>query len=155
MASQSQSNVVLMSIKPEYANAIFDGLKLVEFRKQPFKHPVNHVIVYSSSPEKKIIGYFSLGDTDIGNPKTLWKRHRTVGAIEYVDYKAYFGDRDIGVAFQVKKAHRLKKPIALGRLKRDIKPPQSYCYLAEKYFFKLKNLNQQEAKRRSGVRSGH
>lgn len=140
MASKSQSNIVLMSIKPEYANAIFEGNKLVEFRKQPFRRSASHVIVYSSSPEKKILGFFTLGETDIGNPKTLWKRHRSVGAIEYSDYNAYFGDRDVGVAFHVKRIHRLKKPISLGRLKRNLKAPQSYCYIDEKYLSKLRDL---------------
>ncbi len=140
MAPQSQSNVALMSIKPEYAHAIFDGTKLVEFRKQSFKRPVSHIIVYSSSPEKKVLGYFELGDTDIGNPKTLWKRYRDVGAIEYPDYKAYFGDRKIGVAFHVKRVYHLQTPITLGRLKRQLKAPQSYNYLGEKYFTKLQGL---------------
>lgn len=140
MAPQSQSNIALMSIKPEYANAIFDGTKLVEFRKKPFKRPVSHIIVYSSSPEKKVLGYFELGDTDIGNPKTLWKCYRDVGAIEYPDYKAYFGDSKIGVAFHVKKVYRLQNPITLGRLKRQLKAPQSYNYLAERFFTKLQGL---------------
>lgn len=142
MAPESQSDVVLISIKPQYANAIFAGIKLVEFRKQPFKRPVNHVIVYSSSPEKRIIGFFALGETDIGNPRTLWKRYRSAGAIDYVDYKAYFGDRNIGVAFHIKQFYPLKKSISLGRLKRNLKAPQSYCYIPEKYLVKLKELAQ-------------
>lgn len=140
MAPESQSNVVLMSIKPKYANAIFEGTKRVEFRKQPFKRPVSHVIVYSSSEDKRILGYFTLGETDVGNPRTLWKRYRRVGAIKYADYEAYFGTRNLGVAFHVEEVCPLAKPISLSRLKRNLKAPQSYCYIPEKYLTKLRKL---------------
>jgi predicted transcriptional regulator len=140
MAPQSQSDIALMSIKPEYANAIFDGTKLVEFRKQPFKRSVRYIIVYSSSPEKKILGYFELGDIDVRNPRTLWKLYRDVGSIKYSDYSSYFGDRKIGVALHVKKVFRLDQPVSLNQLRRNLKPPQSYCYVGVKYFEKLRLL---------------
>ena len=46
---------ILMSIKPEYANKIFSGIKRYEFRKRIPKQPYERVYVYSSSPVKKII----------------------------------------------------------------------------------------------------
>ena len=49
---------VLLSIKPEYASAIANGIKKVEFRKRIFSETVERAFVYSSSPVKKIIGSF-------------------------------------------------------------------------------------------------
>ena len=48
---------VVLSIKPEFANKIFEGTKKYEFRRAIFKNPnIKKVVVYSSSPVKKIIG---------------------------------------------------------------------------------------------------
>ena len=41
---------VLLSIKPEFANKIFEGTKRFEFRKSIFKKEVKTVVVYASSP---------------------------------------------------------------------------------------------------------
>jgi len=50
---------VLLSIKPEFADKIFDGTKKYEFRRRIFKKEgVKKVIVYVTSPVQKIIGEF-------------------------------------------------------------------------------------------------
>lgn len=51
----------LLSIKPEFANKIFDGTKKFEFRKSIFKNKdVTTVVVYVSSTIEKIIGEFEI-----------------------------------------------------------------------------------------------
>jgi len=47
---------ILLSIKPKYSKLIFDGSKKFEFRKIIAKKAVDKIIVYSSSPDKVIIG---------------------------------------------------------------------------------------------------
>ncbi len=44
--------IALMSIHPQYANAIVEGTKRVEFRKRPLARNVTHVIVYATAPVK-------------------------------------------------------------------------------------------------------
>lgn len=52
---------VLLSIKPEFTHKIFDGTKKYEFRKKVFKDEnIRKVIVYASSPEKKVLGEFDI-----------------------------------------------------------------------------------------------
>jgi len=50
----------ILSIKPQYANAILKKEKTVEFRKKVFKNEVDRVYIYSSSPVKRIVGYFTI-----------------------------------------------------------------------------------------------
>jgi predicted transcriptional regulator len=48
---------VLLSIKPEFADKIFCGLKRYEFRKVLFKNRnVKKIVVYASAPIRKVIG---------------------------------------------------------------------------------------------------
>ena len=52
---------ILLSIKPEFANKIFNGSKKFEFRRLVFKNKsVNTVVVYASAPVSKVIGEFDI-----------------------------------------------------------------------------------------------
>jgi predicted transcriptional regulator len=52
---------VLLSIKPEFAEKIFDGSKRFEFRRNVFKNrDVRTVVVYASSPISKVVGEFDI-----------------------------------------------------------------------------------------------
>lgn len=53
---------LLMSIKPEFVKRILAGEKLYEFRKTIFKQNVDKVFIYSTDPDKKIVGYFEVGE---------------------------------------------------------------------------------------------
>ena len=46
---------VLMSIKPKFVKQILAGTKLFELRKRNFKLEVKTVIIYESSPTKKLL----------------------------------------------------------------------------------------------------
>ncbi len=49
---------ILMSIKPKFVKQIFEGIKLFELRKKIFRREVKTIIIYESSPTKKIVGEF-------------------------------------------------------------------------------------------------
>ena len=49
-------SVILLSIKPEYCRKIFEGTKKYEFRKHLAQNDVEKIVVYSTAPEKKVIG---------------------------------------------------------------------------------------------------
>lgn len=120
---------VLLSIKPEFAERIFDGSKKYEFRRSIFKNPdVKTVIVYASSPVQRVIGEFDIETVLRDSPKSLWKKTRKHSGISEEFFFAYFSERDIGFAIEVKKVRRFKKPRCL-RSSYDVSPPQSFCYV--------------------------
>ncbi|MDR3223832.1 MAG: hypothetical protein LBT66_08920 [Methanobrevibacter sp.] len=51
---------VLISIKPNYVEKIVSKEKTYELRRTIFKKEVKKAFIYSTYPEKKIIGYFRL-----------------------------------------------------------------------------------------------
>src|SRR5690349_8883818 len=64
---------VVLSIKPKYANKIFDGTKKYEFRKAIFKNEkIKTVIVYASSPVQQVIGEFEIETILNHDIDTLW-----------------------------------------------------------------------------------
>ena len=61
---------VLLSIKPEYVEKIFSKEKKYEFRKSIFKNPnIKSIIIYSSSPVKKVVGEFEIENIIQDTPK--------------------------------------------------------------------------------------
>lgn len=120
---------VLLSIKPEFAERIFDGSKKFEFRRSIFKNPnITTVVVYASSPVQRVIGEFEIEMVLRASPQTLWKKTKKHSGITEEFFFDYFSEREEGFAIKVKKTRRFRKPRCL-RSSYDVSPPQSFCYV--------------------------
>lgn len=120
---------ILLSIKPEFAERIFDGSKKYEFRKAIFKnHDVKTVVVYASHPVQRVIGEFDIETILIDDPENLWKQTQELAGITEDFFFDYFSKRDVGFAIKVKKTRRYKNPRCL-RTSYNVSPPQSFCYI--------------------------
>lgn len=122
---------VLLSIKPEFAEKIFEGTKQYEFRRALFKNPdVKTVVVYASSPVQKVIGEFEIGVILKEDLHSLWNQTKDKAGIEESYFYDYFGDKSEGYAIQIKVTRRYKEPLSL-RDSFGIAPPQSFSYLGD------------------------
>ena len=120
---------VLLSIKPEFAERIFDGSKKYEFRKTIFKKlNVKTVVVYASSPVKRVIGEFDIDTILSDTPENLWKETHAFSGISEEFFFDYFSERSVGFAIKVKKVRRYQTPRCL-RTRYKVNPPQSFCYV--------------------------
>lgn len=119
---------VLLSIKPKYANAILSGEKLVEFRKLTFKQEIERVYIYSSSPEQRILGYFTIEDIISDTPKKLWKEFNRVGSITEEDFFDYFANKEIGYTIKIKSVNKFKRAKDPKEIFKNFVAPQSYMY---------------------------
>ena len=118
---------VVLSIKPEFANKIFDGTKLFEFRKVMFKEHIKSVLVYSSSPVQKVIGEFQIGEIIKHDLETLWDLTKEHSGISEKYFYEYFAEKEHGFAIQIKKKKKFKVPKCL-REDYNLTPPQSFAY---------------------------
>jgi predicted transcriptional regulator len=81
-----------LSIKPEFAEKIFAGLKKFEFRRVIFKSPaVTRVVVYASSPVQRIIGEFEIDEILSLKKGKLWRRTKRHSGIEKSFFTSIFG----------------------------------------------------------------
>ena len=121
---------VLLSIKPEFAEKIFTGLKRFEFRRVIFRSPnVTTVVVYASSPVQRVIGEFIIGGILSLDKQELWKRTREHSGIEKEYFDLYFGGRKTAHAIEIASPKRYRRPVKLATLCESRRPPQSFCYL--------------------------
>ena len=120
---------VLLSIKPEFAYKIFDGTKKYEFRKQIFKDSsVKKVIVYSSSPEQKVIGEFKIDTILRDTPSAIWLQTRDYSGISQAFYDEYFRGRQNAYAIKIASTRIYEQKKDLSDF--DIMfPPQSFAYV--------------------------
>ncbi len=120
---------VLLSIKPEFAHKIFEGSKKFEFRKQVFKDAsVKKVIVYSSSPEQKVIGEFEIETILSDTPNNIWIQTKLYSGISQEFYDEYFKGRDNAYAIKVASTKRYRKEKSLADYNVQ-SAPQSFAYV--------------------------
>jgi predicted transcriptional regulator len=120
---------VLLSIKPEFANKIFDGTKKYEYRRVVFKNKkVNKIIVYASAPVSKVIGEFDFEKVLQDKPELLWQSTKNDSGITKEYFCKYFNGKETGFAIKVNNTYRYKKPLNLAKAY-GLRPPQSFCYL--------------------------
>lgn len=118
----------LLSIKPRFASAIFEGQKRFEFRRSIFSRPVDIVIVYVTVPVRKVVGEFDVRSIIAEPLPMLWERTKSFAGIEEDFFFRYFEGQEHGYAIEVGKVRTYDRPYCptehLG-----IRPPQSFLYL--------------------------
>jgi len=121
---------VLLSIKPEFAEAIFSGTKRFEFRRAIYRHAkVDRILVYASSPVQKVIGEFAVAEILEMGIRDLWRATSGWAGIDRGYFHGYFRGRAKGYALRVLRPRRFKRPLDLRRDFGISYPPQSFCYV--------------------------
>ena len=118
--------VIVMSIKPKYAKAIYEGKKHWEFRKAP--PPLyERIYIYESAPVSKVTGWLYFSESVTGVPPVVWdivKCNRVftknLTGISLEGLQAYAGKKLV-TALRVFEPTRCEHPIAF-----DAKPPQNW-----------------------------
>lgn len=121
---------ILLSIKPEFALAIFRGEKVYEFRKAVFKNrDVDKIYVYASAPISRVIGFFYINDILEMEPEALWSKTRCGAGISEAYFYEYFSGRDRAYALSVDRASLFDEPRKLQCMFGIGHPPQSFRYV--------------------------
>ncbi len=123
---------VLLSIKPEFAEKIFNGTKKYEFRRSVFKNKdVKIVIVYASSPVQRVIGEFEIEKIINDEIHNLWNKTKKLSGISKDFFFEYFKNKKRGYAIKIKKTTRYDEALLI-RDNFNTNPPQSFVYLEER-----------------------
>jgi len=117
---------IILSIKPKYCMRILSGVKRYEFRKR-FPRNVETVYMYATSPVKKIVGKFTVGDVIEDEPRRLWERFRAYSGVDEKEFFEYFKQARVGYAIQIKDLKAFP-PIEPRSILPKFRPPQSYAY---------------------------
>ena len=122
---------VLLSVRPQFAEAIVQRKKKYEVRRVVFKRrDVDRVYIYSTSPVSKIVGSFEVEDVIEDSPEGIWNACHNDLAISEIDFFKYFEGSAIGFAIKIANTLRFDNPLDPHSIIEDFRPPQSFCYLS-------------------------
>ncbi|BDV35545.1 hypothetical protein SS37A_30740 [Methylocystis iwaonis] len=122
----------MLSIKPEYAIKIIEGVKKVELRRRfpPGTVTGARLYVYATVPLRALIGFATISRIDYLPVNDIWRLYGEVACIAREDFDAYYRGLTSGYVIVLKDVVPLSRPIPLAVLKEELgfTPPQSFAY---------------------------
>lgn len=125
--------MIVLSLKPRYADAILSGVKTVELRRiEPKISDPTRALIYASTPVKALLGTCIVESVTTDRLAVLWKAYGSRTGLAHAEFRDYFEGLEMGSALALSGARRFGRPIALADLRasrRMERPPQSYSYV--------------------------
>jgi predicted transcriptional regulator len=130
--------IAFYPIKPIYSERIFSGEKTFELRKKLPNSDVAYIIVYSTVPVGKVVGYAKVKALHKKSLGELWDMVSRHAGISEQDYRAYFDGADCACAIEIESVKRFVRPFPVSEISSGFIIPQSFCYLDDAVFNRLK-----------------
>lgn len=132
MVESPVGRLALMSVRPEFADAILAGTKTVEFRKRPLADDVSYVVLYSTLPVSAVVGLCQVGKQVTTTPTKLWSLYSGVAGISKRRLLDYYSGYPEGTAIDLTTVYTLLTPLSLSESVGIGRPPQSFQYLNDR-----------------------
>lgn len=120
---------ILLSIKPEYVEKILSGEKQFEYRKR-VAYEVTTIFIYSSSPEKMIVGEVDVVNTISASPSAIWENTKENAGISRKKFRLYFKGCKTAYAYCLGTVRKYETPIDLNDM-HIASAPQSFIYISK------------------------
>lgn len=135
---------LLISLKPEYADLVFSGLKTAELRRRISTFVENRdVFIYVSSPVMELRGAFRVGQIWEGTPQDIWQTVSKMAGVSRKVFDEYYQGKDIAFAMEIMEVREFTNPPSLATLRKrfpNFVVPQSYRYLKPNECRSFRNL---------------
>ena len=127
------SKPLLLSLRPQYAELVFKGLKTAELRRKISSHVKNRdVYVYVSSPVMELRGGFRVGEVWADSPQNIWEMVSGIAGIDRQTFDEYYKGTKVAYALEITEVWEYRRGLSLGKLREKFESfvvPQSYRYL--------------------------
>lgn len=124
-----KSKTIILSIHPCHIEKIFSGEKLYEYRKF-VPSDIQNIVVYATSPIKKIVAIIEVDKVLTGVPESIWKQTSKLSGVTKEFFMSYFIRKEKANAIKIKRVIKLKEPKPLSYV--GIRyAPQSFSYISD------------------------
>lgn len=124
---------VVLSIKPQYTEKIFQGQKTIELRRRfPSSVPKGtRAYIYSTTPDKSMLGTAEIREVYKLPIAEIWRKYSDFSCVTKDDFDKYFEGVIEGYALDFSNVRAFARPLHLSelKLKYGFRPPQSYLYV--------------------------
>jgi len=134
LSKNANSVIVFLPIKPIYAKKLIAGEKKYEFRKRGFRLDLTHIIIYASSPLRRIVGVAEVQRVIVDSPTATWERAKQAAGISRKAYREYFQGKSKAYAIKISKIIPFSNWIDPVSLENGFKVPQSFSYVDHLFF---------------------
>ena len=128
-----QDRMVVLSLKPRFAEAILKGVKTVELRRTAPKIDVpTRALLYATTPVRALLGTCIVTDVESADLAVLWRDHGSRSALAYDEFQRYFEGVEVGTALTLEQPQSFSCQVPLQDLRakpRGFRPPQSFAYV--------------------------
>lgn len=135
MTPSDPPSTVLLSLRPRFAAGLLDGTKTVEIRRgRAHLEQGATCLLYSSSPERALVGTAEVASTHVGPPSVIWDRWGRYTGLARSEFDQYLEGRSEATAIVMEAACRFPVSIPLNELRgrqKGFVTPQSYRFVAE------------------------
>lgn len=119
---------IVISINPEHVENILNGTKKYEYRKIAAKQDISAIVIYETTPIKRIVAEAEITEVLMLPPEKLWNVTKDAAGISKKFFDDYFVGRDIAYAYRLGRVKVFKTPKYLADY--GIKTaPQSFVYV--------------------------
>lgn len=134
---EEQLEIAFFPIKPIFANKIINAKKHFEYRKSAIRENISYIIIYSSSPEQRIIGIAKVGKVLSGAPSRIWEQTKNTGGITRKFFREYFSGKKTAYAIPIENVIILDTPLHPTVINPNFNVPQSFCYVDHSFLQKV------------------
>ncbi|MCH4824435.1 ASCH domain-containing protein [Gramella lutea] len=156
----SAEKILLISVKPEFAEKIMNGEKTIELRKSAPKKVSkdSYILIYVTSPVKELWGICRINNIIKEDPFTFWNNYGDKTGITETQFKDYYKTNQNAFGIELKDIRNFSKySIELKQLKKafpNFMPPQTYSYInSDKINFSVLKLILNKIENRASIRS--
>lgn len=119
---------ILISINPRHVKKIISGIKKYEYRKTVAKQDISSIIIYETSPIKRVVAEAEVIEVLTMSPEELWIQTQVASGINKQFFDKYFAGRQTAYAYKLGEIKVYPHPKSLSDY--GIKAaPQSFVYV--------------------------
>ena len=136
MQGLDQDRMIVLSLKPRFAEAILTGDKTVELRRTEPKIVVpTRALLYATTPVRALLGTCIITSVKSADLAALWWEYGSRTALLDQEFQQYFEGVDVGTALTLTRPQAFSRQIPLQDLRSkpgSFRPPQSFAYVDTK-----------------------
>lgn len=130
------NRMVVLSLKPRFAEAILAGVKTVELRRTVPKIVVPTLaLLYATTPVRELVGTCIVTSVKTADLATLWRGYGSRSDLRHHEFQQYFDGVDVGTALVLTQPRAFDRRVSLQDLRakpNGFRPPQSFAYVDTK-----------------------
>lgn len=119
---------ILLPIKDKYSQDILSEKKKFELRRNIPKQVVEKIVIYSTSPVKKVVGEAWVKTIHELPLSKLWDLTKESNSVSEEEFYSYYKGKKKGFAYEISKVRKFKNKKSLSEYNINY-VPQGFVYL--------------------------